>query len=140
MTVAEVSVTAEFDAPSERLWQVVADFGNVAWIPGMTDVRVEGQGPGMTRFLPAGDVEIHERLESVDEQNRSIVYTIPKNIPMPISDYRATMKVEDSGSGSRLIWSCTLEPQGVSEGEAKEIVRGMYDMMAGWIRDYLAQS
>jgi carbon monoxide dehydrogenase subunit G len=135
--VTEVCVTAEFDVPSERLWQIVADFGNVSWIPGMTDVRVEGRGPGMTRFLPAGESEIHEHLESIDEQGRSLVYTIPKNLPFAADNYRATMKVEDSGSGCRLIWSCTLEPRGVSEDEVKETVRGMYDMMIGWIRDYL---
>ncbi len=137
--MTEVTVSADFDVPSSRLWQLVADFGDVSWIPGMADVRVEGQGPGMTRFLPAGAVEIHERLESIDPDSRSIVYTIPENIPFAAANYRATMRVEDAGAGSRLIWSCTLDPQGASEGETQQTVRGLYEMMIGWIRDHLKQ-
>ncbi len=137
--MTQVSVTADFEVPASRLWQVVADFGNVSWIPGMTGVRVEGEGPGMTRFLPAGDNEVHERLESIDAAKRSLVYTIPKNIPFGAAKYRATMQVEDAGAGSRLVWSCTLEPDGMTEEEAQQTVTGLYDMMIGWIRDFLAQ-
>ena len=138
--MTQVSVSADFDVSSDRLWQVVADFGNVAWIPGMGSVRVEGDGPGMTRYLPAGDKEIHERLESLDDEARTLVYTIPNNIPFPVTNYRATMTVEDDGAGSRLIWTCTCEPDGISERQAEDTVRGLYDMMIGWIRDYARQS
>ncbi len=138
--MVEVVVDAEMDASAGALWGVVADFGNVAWIPGMDGVRVEGDGPGMVRFMPAGEVEIHERLESVDAAQRTLVYTIPKNVPFAVKDYRATMSVTESGSGSRLRWSCTCEPDGISEDEAKQTISGLYEMMVGWIRDYLAKS
>ncbi len=135
----EVSVSADFDVPSARLWELVADFGNVSWIPGMSDVRVEGEGPGMTRFLPMGETEVHERLESLDAATRSLEYTIPENIPFAAANYRARMKVEDAGSGSRLVWSCTLDPVDTSDAEARQTVAGLYDMMIGWIRDHLKQ-
>lgn len=137
--MVEVSVNADFDVPSDRLWRVVADFGNVAWIPGMGTVRVEGDGPGMTRYLPAGDKEIHERLESIDADSRTLRYTIPENIPFPVRDYQATMTVKDAGAGSRLVWSCVCEPDGISEEQAEQTVRGLYDMMIGWMRDYVKQ-
>ena len=133
----EVSVVADFDVPSAKLWDVVSDFGNVSWIPGMTDVRVDGSGPGMTRYLPAGVEEVHERLESIDEESRTLVYTIPENIPFPAADYRATMRVEDAGRGSRLTWSCSVQADGTSEAELRGTIEGLYGMMIGWIRDYL---
>jgi len=135
--MAGVEVRAQFDVPSERLWSVISDFGNVAWIPGMEGVRVEGSGPGMTRFLPAGKVEIHERLESVDDAAKTLVYTIPENIPFPVTDYRATMRVDAAAGGCRLTWSCSYEPTGVSAKEAEHTVRSLYEMMIGWIREYL---
>ncbi len=137
--MTEVSVSADFDVPSARLWDLVADFGNVAWIPGMAGARVEGDGPGMTRFLPMGEKEVHERLESIDNDSRTIAYTIPENIPFAAANYRATMQVADAGSGSRLTWSCTLDPVGTSEEEAQQTVQGLYEMMIGWIRDHLKQ-
>ena len=139
-TMTDVSVSAEFDVSSDRLWEVVADFGNVAWIPGMTGVRVDGEGPGMTRFLPTGDVEVHERLESVDPSAKTLVYSIPKNIPFAVTGYRATMRVEDAGGGCRLVWSCTCEPEGMSEDEARQTIQGLYEMMIGWLREYAKQS
>ena len=134
-----VSITADFEVGAERLWQVVADFGNVSWIPGMTDVAVEGPGPGMTRFLPAGDGPIHERLEAIDDAARRLEYSIPENIPFAVTDYRATMQVSDSEAGSRLVWSCECTPDGISEDEARATIEGLYQMMAGWIRDHLAK-
>ena len=137
--MSRVVVSAEFDVAGERLWELIADFGNVDWIPGMGAVRVDGEGPGMTRYLPAGKVEIHERLESVDGERRTLVYTIPENIPFPVTGYRATMQVDDVGNGSRLTWSCTYEPVGVGESEAQQTVKGLYEMMIGWIREHLAR-
>ncbi len=136
--MADVVVTAEFDVPSKRLWSLVADFGNVSWIPGMGAVRVDGDGPGMTRYLPAGDVEIHERLESIDDERRTLVYTIPVNIPFPVKNYRATMRVDDRAGGCRLTWSCAFEPSGISDVQADQTVRGLYEMMIGWMRAHLA--
>lgn len=136
--MAAVAVQGEFDVSADRLWELVADFGNVAWIPGMAGVRVDGEGPGMTRYLPAGESEIHERLESIDPVQRTLRYTIPVNIPLPVTDYRATMRVEGAASGAKLHWSCTFEPAGVSEAEAQQVVRGLYEMMIGWIREHLA--
>lgn len=135
--MVEVSVAGEFDVPAERLWALVADFGDVAWIPGMGEVRVEGEGPGMIRFMPGGEKEIHEQLESVDGDARRLVYTIPRNVPFAVTGYRATMQVEDAPSGSRLVWSCTCEADGISDAEAEATVKGLYDMMLGWIGDHL---
>lgn len=138
--MTSVVVTGEFDTPADRLWRLVADFGNVDWIPGMAGVRVEGAGPGMIRYLPAGEAAVHERLERIDEAARSIEYTIPVNNPLPVADYRATMQVEDVGSGCRLVWSCTFEAAAGQETEAQQMVRGLYEMMIGWMRDHLRPS
>jgi hypothetical protein len=138
--MAHVVVREEIDAPRDRLWGLVADFGNVGWIPGGESARTEGAGPGMVRILGMGGAEIRECLESRDDAARTIVYTIAQGLPLPLTDYRATMTVRSAGDRrSELEWSCTFTPAGVPEGEAKAQVEDLYHMMIGWIRDYLAK-
>ena len=137
--MATTSVKEELGVSADRLWAMVVDFGNVSWIPGAEGVRTEGKGPGMVRIIGAPGAEIHERLETVDEAEKSISYTIPKGIPLPVTGYRATMKVHARGpERSELEWSCSFEPAGVSEAEAAGQIQGLYAMLIGFIRTKLA--
>ncbi len=136
--MAQVTVEEAIAVAPRLLWGVVADFGNVGWIPGGDTVRTEGAGPGMVRIFGSGDAEIRERLESVDQHTRSIVYTVPQGLPLPVRQYRATMTVRAGGDGGSVLeWACTFEPQGASEADATAQVAGLYRLMLGWIRDYV---
>ena len=139
--MAKVQVKQELPVSAEQLWKLVADFGNVPWIPGGEAVKLEGRGPGMVRIFAGPNGEIRERLESVDAAKKSLVYTIPQGVPFPVTGYRATMAVADAGKGhSALTWTCEFQPSGVSEAEASKMIEGMYGMMIGWIRDHLAKA
>jgi polyketide cyclase/dehydrase/lipid transport protein len=138
--MARVVVKGEIEVPADRLWKLVADFGNVGWIPGGESARTEGNGPGMVRIIDMGAGEIRERLESRDEAAQTIVYTIPQGLPMPITDYRATMIVRALGDRrSELEWSCTFQPDGVPEAEPRAQLENLYTIMIGWIRDRLTR-
>ena len=116
--MARAVVKQVLDVPAETLWRLVAAFGDTSWMPAGTPVELAGSGPGMTRSITAGpDRKIVERLESLDAAARSIVYTIPQNVPFPVTDYRATMRVTPSGAGSELEWSATFTPAGASEAD-----------------------
>jgi len=133
--MAKYEVKGEIAVPAEKLWALVRDFGNVPWIQGLSDVKVVGSGPGMTRIMNG---TIHETLESVDDAQRVLTYTIPKGLPLPIRNYHSTMKVEPVGAGrSQLTWTCRGEPDGVPEEQAGQAITGMYTAMIGWIRDHL---
>jgi hypothetical protein len=59
---------------------------------------------------------------------------------MPVRNYHATMKVVDLGGGrSRLEWSSTWEPDGVSEEQARAAVEGMYTGVLGVMKANLEQ-
>jgi hypothetical protein len=127
-------VTRTLEVPVDVVWKLVADFGDTSWMPGPPQVELVGSGPGMERRIPAGpDKVICERLESVDTAGRTLVYTIPENVPFPVKDYRATMKVAASGSGSELEWCASFEPAGVDEATAAKGIEEMYGVMIGWI-------
>ena len=132
--MATARVTRTLDVPATTLWKLVSSFGDTSWMPGGAQVTLHGSGPGMERRIQAGpDKVIRERLESLDEPSRTLVYTIPENVPFPVKDYRASMRVREKGAGSELDWSVSFEPVGASEAEAAKAIEGMYGVMIGWI-------
>jgi len=134
--MAKTTVQADFAVPADDLWALVRDFGNVGWIPGGDEADVEGEGVGMVRILAGGAVR--ERLESVDEANRQIGYTILEGLPVPVTDYHATMTVAAIGADAcALDWSCRYEPSGATAEECDAQLRGLYELMIGWIKAHL---
>jgi alkylation response protein AidB-like acyl-CoA dehydrogenase len=131
--MATARVTRTLDVPADALWQLVSDFGDTSWMPGPPKVERVGSGPGMERRIQGPDKAIHERLESVDEASRTLVYTIPVNVPFPVTGYRATMRVTAKGAGSELDWSASFTPAGAPEEAARKAIEGMYGVMIGWI-------
>jgi hypothetical protein len=138
--MARVSVKESLGFPAQQVWERISDFGDTSWFQGLTKAEVQGRGPGMVRLMYAGDnPPIEERLESLDPETRTLRYTIPKNIPFPVTDYRATMRVRETGPRvSELEWSCEITPQGIPEAQAVAMLEGMYKTMIGWLRDALA--
>lgn len=132
----KITVTGEVEATADELWSVVADFGDVSWMMGVTRCEVEGDGPGMVRAIYAGgDTAVREELEFIDGDQRRLGYTIGENLPLPVTEYHAVMTVRDLGSGrSELDWSCTARPAGVSEQAARTAVEQMYGVLLGWVK------
>ncbi len=137
--MAKTTVKAEIAVPAEKLWALVRDFGSVPWIPGGDVASVEGEGVGMVRILAGG--AIREQLLSVDEPKMQIGYTVVEGLPVPATDYHATMTIESRGADRcELDWSCTYVPSGASDEEVGAQFEGLYEMMIGWIKDQLGAS
>ncbi len=135
--MASVRVTRDLKHPVEKVWGLVSDFGNVSWMPAGTDCRLEGEGPGMIRHIAAGPTTLAETLESVDDANRTLIYTIPgEDLPFPATNYRSTMVVRKKGEGSELEWSCTYDPKG-DPAQAQAAMEGLYGTLMGWVVDTL---
>lgn len=137
----DLTVQKEIAAPATRAWELLSDFGDISWAPGMDNVEVIGQGVGMVRKLPMPDAPaVEEKLEVLDHDNMTLVYTIPAGLPMPVTDYRATAKVVALGDDRcRIDWHCSAREDGVSAEQAEAIVKGFYDMLLGWIDDHLTR-
>jgi hypothetical protein len=130
----EARVTRTLAVPADALWKLVSSFGDTSWLPAGAQVTVHGSGPGMERRIATGPGKlIRERLESLDEKGRTLVYSIPENVPFPVTGYRATMRVRADGAGSELDWSARFEPAGASEADARKAIEGMYGVMIGWL-------
>ena len=125
---------------SDSAWFDVTSYGND---DGMIAMVQRDGSPGMREdireFFPdlVDESKIHEHLESVDDASRTLVYTIPENVPFPVTGYRATMIVDDDGGKGRLSWTCAFEPNGVTADEAGTTIQTMYGVMIGWIQDLI---
>lgn len=135
----QVHIQRELGFSADKVWALLADFGNLCWAPGIQKVEVEGSGPGMLRKIHMGEGgSIDERLESVDPNRMTLEYTIPANNPMPVTDYRSNVTVTDLGEGRcRVDWRGQAREQGISAEQAEEILGGAYNAMLDWITDYL---
>jgi len=64
-------------------------------------------------------------LESLNDDSRTYSYTIADS-PLPLANYKSTIKVTGEGENCTVEWSSDFALAGVSEGEAMEAVRGIY--------------
>jgi hypothetical protein len=139
--MSEFRIEGDIEISADALWGVISDFGEVSWLPGDPDFQSEGEGVGMIRTIRTPPLPtVRERLEAIDDARRAIHYTVIDGNPMPVRDYHATMKVVDLGGGrSRLEWSSTWEPDGVSEEQARAAVQGLYTGVLAAVKVNLEQ-
>ena len=125
--MAEVRVQEEIAASADAVWKVIGDFGSVPrWFPGATSIQVEGQGVGAVRTIPMGTSKIRERLEAFDAGARQLEYSIIDS-PIPVKDYRATVRVESLGAQRcRVHWTTRFEPVGIKAEQLAPGLEGAY--------------
>ena len=132
--MASATIRKRVDVSADAVWTLISNFGDTSWMPPGTPVEVVGSGVGMERRIAMGpDKKIHERLEALDAAARTLTYGIPVNVPFPVSDYHATMRVRARDAGCELEWSARYEVAPAAEAEIAKAVQGTYGMMIDWI-------
>lgn len=132
--MASITILKEVAAPGAAVWRLLADFGNVSWIPVAGKVVVEGAGPGMRRHIHGGGgAPVVERLVAVDPDQQALRYSIDENNPLPVLRYDATVRVSPVGDSRSVIrWDVSFEPSG-DEAEAASAIEQIYGVMATWL-------
>ncbi len=129
----------ELDVSAAKVWAVVADFGNVSWVPGVEKVELEGEGVGMIRHLTVPVYpQLHERLDAIDHETMILDYSIPTVEYLQVKNYTARAQVvELDGERCRLVWSGEAEADGVDDVQAATNTEAFYEAIITWIDDYL---
>lgn len=135
--MTKVSMTTELNVPANEVWKVIGGFNAVPdWHPAVEDSHTEGEGEGSVRRLSlVGGGIVVERPESVDDEERVYSYSIVDS-PLPVSDYKATIRVRDKGDGTATVveWSSEFDPSGASESEASQVIQGIYNAGLGSLK------
>lgn len=140
-TYVTYSLERTLSSEPDAVWEVVRDFGNVGWIPGATKAVSYDGGPGvgLSRILHNRDQgPIRETLIALSEADRTITYTVSRNIPFPVNYYCATMRVGEDGGKAHVTWSCVYEPEDATPEQAAAAIEALYNLMLDWIDDFAA--
>ena len=139
--MVKVKLVRELNFPAAQVWAVLEDFGNMEWVMGPPKVEVIGEGIGMIRrILMPGLEPIDEVLETSDAATMTYSYTIPRGLPLPLTDYRSTARVEATESGeARVHWSCECTPIDASMTEAaiEALMQDTYNSMLDALEAFL---
>ena len=123
---ARASATVDLPASADEVWELIGGFDSLPnWLPYIPKSALSDGGRVRRLANPRGE-EIVERLEAFDSSARSYSYSILK-APFPVSGYLSTLRVTESGNGSRVEWSGRFTPQGVSAGEASRLFQGIFE-------------
>lgn len=129
--------------PASRVWAVLEDFGNMEWAAGVKKVELIGDGVGMTRRLHMDGMDpIDEVLESRDAATMSYSYSIPRGIPLPVTDYLASARVEALGDERcRVHWHarCTPTDPSISDPQLEEMLHSTYNLLLDMVEAFLTQ-
>ncbi|MEX2394019.1 MAG: SRPBCC family protein [Actinomycetota bacterium] len=123
--MAKVEKSLEVNKPADEVWALIGDFhGLHKWIPNAQPS--EAIDDGKRRKIQLGPNAIIEGL--AERTERSYTYTIDEG-PLPVSNYRSTLSVDDAGDGKSVVsWVGTFEPaEGATEESAVQIVNMIYD-------------
>ncbi len=137
--MASVKIADRIGAPVEKVWDLIADFGGIQrYASGFKQVTCVGKGQGAVRTITLpDDSQIQERCELLDAARRTLDYSIVAG-PIPLSGYLARIQLAEDGEGTRIEWSSTFDPKGITEPQAISMVEGIYKGGIAGIKKALA--
>ncbi len=139
--MASVDYSRDLNFSAEKVWAVLEDFGNMDWSGGIERVELIGEGVGMTRRLHITGMDpIDEVLESMDSATMSFSYSIPVGLPLPVTGYVASARIEPLGDQQcRALYNCQCEPTdpNLSDADLEAMVHGTYSMLLDMVEAYL---
>lgn len=126
--MGKASAQIDIERPADAVWAVVGDFGGIAgWMPGVESCVVDGDD----RVIKMMGMEVTERLESRDEDDRVLVYGIVGGVP--VINHKATISVAAVGDGSHVSWDVDVEPD-----EMTDLMHQVYAQSLQALKDHLS--
>ncbi|MDD9876170.1 MAG: SRPBCC family protein [Magnetovibrio sp.] len=123
--MTKVSMSTNLNVSADEAWKLIGGFNALPdWHPAVEKSELEEEGQ-QRRLSLAGGGTIVERLEKVDDGSRTYSYSI-EDSPLPVANYRSTLKVSGEGDNCSVEWSSEFDPAGASEGDAMAAIRGVY--------------
>src|SRR5436309_3333862 len=107
-----VAVSRVIDAPVERVWALVSDFGRLdRWTLEPITCTLEGEGVGAVRTVDAPRRHVRERLDALDDTARRLSYSFVDAVPLPVDDLVSTIEVRGADAQCEVHWSAVGTPQ-----------------------------
>lgn len=118
--VLTVSQTVNLSAHPDTVWNVIGQFDGL-WHPLVATLQTTGTGPGQLRRIKTVDGQvIIERLEEIDDREKSLKYSMVSGIPA--AQYEGVMEVRPDQAGSAVTWRVNYRLEGQPDLVVRTIV------------------
>lgn len=115
-----------YPVPAVTVWKRISNFYDMSWVPAVAETRTLADSSSRVAVLPDGVGEVVEHL--LEQGDRFHRYEVSDPGPMPLSNFSATIRVDELGpTSSRVVWQAQFEPVGVSAHDAEAAVTGVFD-------------
>jgi carbon monoxide dehydrogenase subunit G len=105
--MASGSTEVLIDRSPDDVWKLLREFGSLAeWMPGVETCTVEGD----VRTLGMMGMQVKEQLRKLDDDNRTIAYSLIESPMGNLESHTATISVTPEGSGSHVTWEVDVKP------------------------------
>ncbi len=125
--MAGTTSTVKLKASADTVWELIGGFNSLpAWQPAVADSRLEDAGRVRRLTMADGNTIVQTLLWSRDAE-RAYSYSMDK-CHLPVADYVSTLSVveEAGGRACRIEWTCTFEPVGRAEDEARKAIEDIH--------------
>ncbi len=124
----DAKVAKDSTAPAEASWAAVGDFCAIStWHPAVEKcVMSEKDGTTFRTLTLKGGGTILEKQLTFDKAKMSYSYTIEES-PLPVANYKSTLRVVPKDKGSTIEWSGTFDAKGAPDADAVKVITGIYD-------------
>ena len=135
---ASVDKTIDVKAPADKVWAMIGPFCSIKdWHPAIGQCTESGGVRTLT--TKDGKATFEEKQIASNSKTMDYSYEILKS-PLPITDYKSTIKVMPKGDGmSTITWSSTYTPDAGKEAAAQTAIAGIYQSGLDNIQKMAAQ-
>jgi len=130
--MTNVSVKGTINASADDVWKTISSFRDIEkYLPFVKSSVTEGSGLGAERTCtiatPDGkEAKLNEKITNFDENAKSLTYEITGFSPLPVENYKGTVKVADAGNDTcKIEWSGTFDAK-APEDEVTKMMNDVY--------------
>ena len=123
----EYTARRKFLSSVDDVWNIVGDFARCdEWCP--VDVcDATGAKVGDKRTLIGRGLHVEQELTELDNERRTISYTMKDTAQLPWRNYLSTIALNEETDGCEIIWSCWVDPL-AEEAEVKHLIEETFEI------------
>jgi hypothetical protein len=143
--MASAYYSTVFVQAAPEVWKIIRDFNNyTVWVAGAGESRIEdgksGDTVGAIRNVLYQERRIRQRLLALSDADRSQLYEFCGEGSLPLSDFRATLRVTPvvDGNASFIEWAATFDCEPAARERLSQTLRGWFAIWLESLRATLA--
>lgn len=103
----KIVITEVFHNKPEELWEILSDLSRSDWVPGVDEIRLEGD---VREFDMAGMGKVKEQIIECNDENLTLKYSAIETVAT-LNHHLACMQIEALDKGSLFKWTTEIDPE-----------------------------